>query len=187
MYPSSVPPTPAGPQADSLTGHVEYAARAMDSLRRIVHALRVATGASERALGLTAAQLFVLRQLAVRSDQSLNDLAMRTHTAPSSVSEVVSRLVRRGLVARRAASTDRRRAELTLTSAGRAMLQHAPESVQERLLAGFGRLADAEQRALAEALEAWLAASGLERVPPTLFFEASARDPAGPAGRQPSM
>ena len=40
------------------------AARAMDSLRRIVHALRVATRASERSFGVSAAQHFVLRQLA---------------------------------------------------------------------------------------------------------------------------
>lgn len=155
----------------------------MDSLRRIVHALRVATRASERAFGLSAAQLFVLRQLAVLPGQSLSDLARRTRTTPSSVSEVVSRLVRRGLVARRAASTDRRRAVLALTPAGRALLERAPETVQERLLAGFDRLGDAERQALADALASWLAASGLESVRPALFFEEAEPDPGVPPTR----
>ena len=147
------------------------AVRAMDSLRRIVHALRVATRGAERSFGISAAQLFVLRQLATVSGQSMSDVAARTRTTQSSVSEVVGRLVSRGLVDRRTASTDRRRAELTLTPAGAAVLARAPETVQERLLAGFGHLGQPEQSALAELLEAWLAASGLEEVRPVLFFE----------------
>src|SRR5574338_746802 len=110
------------------------AARAMDSLRRVVHALNIATRASERAFGLSAAQLFVLRQLAATSGQSLSDLAVRTRTTQSSISEVVARLVRRGLVDRQPSKDDRRRAQLSLTAAGRETLAAAPETVQERLL-----------------------------------------------------
>lgn len=143
----------------------------MDSLRRIVHAVRAATRASETTFGLSAAQHFVLRQLAVASGQSLSDLAERTRTTQSSVSEVVSRLVRRGLISRRASAADRRRAELTLTPAGEEILAHAPESVQERLLAGFATLGSGERQALAEGLEAWLTASKLGTVEPVLFFE----------------
>ena len=62
------------------------AARAMDGLRRVVHAVRIATRASERAFGLSTAQLFVLRQLAAMPGQSLSDLAARTQTTQSSIS-----------------------------------------------------------------------------------------------------
>ena len=68
------------------------ATRAMDSLRCIVHSLRIATRASERAFGLTGAQLFVLRQLSAVPGQSLRALAGRTRTTQSSISEVVARL-----------------------------------------------------------------------------------------------
>jgi MarR family transcriptional regulator, organic hydroperoxide resistance regulator len=151
------------------------AARAMDSLRRIVHALRVATRASERSFGLTAAQHFVLRQLAVLSGQSLSDIAARTRTTQSTVSEVVGGLVRRGLVSRQASARDRRRAELSLTAAGDAVLARTPETVQERLIAGFGSLGERERRALADGLEAWLAASSLDGVAPVLFFDGDAQ------------
>ena len=146
-------------------------ARAMDGLRRVVHALRLGTRASERAVGLSTAQLFVLRQLYAASRQSLGDLARRTRTTSSSVSEVVARLVRQGLVAREASTRDRRRAVLTLTAAGATLVETAPETVQDQLVAGFGRLDAATQRGLAEALETWLDASGLSDVAPTLFFE----------------
>lgn len=150
-------------------------ARAMDSLRRVVHALRVATRASERAHGLSAAQVFVLRQLATTSRQSLSDLAARTRTTQSSISEVVSRLVVRGLVVRESSTEDRRRAELSLTAAGHAMLASAPETVQERLLRGFDRLDERSRTALADHLESWLVASGLDDIAPALFFEPSVR------------
>jgi len=149
------------------------AARAMDSLRRVVHALRIATRASERTVGLSAAQLFVLRQLSATSGQSLSDLAARTRTTQSSISEVVARLVRNGLVNRTPSSKDRRRAELSLNAAGEAVLANAPETVQEQLLRGFESLDERTRRALVTSLESWLTASGLDDVAPTLFFEPS--------------
>ena len=151
------------------------AARAMDSLRRIVHALRVATRASEREFALTAAQLFVLRQLSAAPGQSLSNLALRTRTTQSSISEVVARLVQRGVVSRESSKEDRRRAELSLTRAGEALLAKAPETIQERLLRGFDRLDEKSRTALADNLESWLKASGLEDVTPALFFEPSVR------------
>jgi DNA-binding MarR family transcriptional regulator len=145
----------------------------MDSLRRVVHALRIATRASERAFGLSSAQLFVLRQLWAMSGQSLGDLAARTRTTQSSVSEVVARLVRHGLVSRAPSSNDRRRAVLSLTTAGEALLANAPETIQERLLRGFESLDEPARRALADGLESWLTASGLDDIAPALFFESS--------------
>jgi len=171
---------PRAPEAaTAAAGAATDAGRAMDSLRRVVHALRVATRASERAFGLSAAQLFVLRQLSAAPGQSLSDLALRTRTSASSVSEVIARLVRGGLVARVPSQEDRRRAELSLTAAGHAMLASAPETVQERLLRGFSTLAPADRTSLANGLEVWLAASGLDDVSPALFFEDS------PAPRHP--
>lgn len=158
-----------------MDGGATDAARAMDSLRRVVHALRVATRASERAFGLSTAQLFVLRQLATTSGQSLSGLATRTRTTQSSISEVVARLVRRGLVARVPSKQDRRRAELSLTDAGNAILSNVPETIQERLLRGFDRLDEKSQHALADTFESWLTASGLDDVAPAMFFEPSVR------------
>ncbi|HZO19759.1 MAG TPA: hypothetical protein VFB46_12295, partial [Gemmatimonadaceae bacterium] len=69
------------------------------------------------------------------------------------------------------ADDDHRRAEFTLTAEGLELLEHAPVSVQEQLVAGFERLPSGEQRVLREGLEAWLEASGLSGVPADMFFE----------------
>ena len=92
----------------------------LDSIRRIVRALRESSRETERSIGLGAAQLFVLQRLAGAPPLSINELADRTLTHQSSVSVVVSRLVEGGLVARTRAATDGRRVEITLTAAGRA-------------------------------------------------------------------
>jgi DNA-binding MarR family transcriptional regulator len=161
------------------------AARAMDAVRRMVRALRVSSRAVERAVGISGAQLFVLRQLAATPGQSLSDLVERTLTHQSTVSEVVARLVERGLVRRRTSAADARRQELTPTARGLALLRAAPVTVQGELIDGFARLTPAQRHAVAEGLEAWLAAAGLADVPPTLFFEprsGAGRPRKGPSG-----
>src|SRR5690349_23944856 len=97
--------------------------RSMNALRSIVRALRINTRAIELKMGISLAQLFVLQQLAERPASSLNELAERTATHQSSVSVVVRRLVERGLVSRTSSSSDRRRIEIAVTPAGRALLE----------------------------------------------------------------
>lgn len=107
--------------------------RAMDALRRIVRVLRVSGTAAERDHGVSGAQLFVLQQLEEMPATSLRELAARTATDQSSVSVVVRRLVARGLVGRKAARGDARRAELAITAAGRTLVRRAPAAAPGRL------------------------------------------------------
>ena len=147
------------------------AARAMDALRRIVHALHAANARAEAGLRVTAAQLFVLRQIGLQPGLSMKELAERTRSAQSSVSEVVGRLVSEALVDRRASLEDGRRVELSLTRAGRAIASRAGETVQERLVAAYERLDAGDQARLAELLESWLTEADLAAGPATFFFQ----------------
>jgi DNA-binding MarR family transcriptional regulator len=147
------------------------AADAMDVLRRVVRALRIADGETGAALGLTSAQLFVLREIEKARMLTVGELAQRTATAQSSVSEVIARLDTRGLISRARSTEDRRRTEISLSEAGRALLMRSPETIQERLLAAFGRLPVDRQRQTADGLRAWISAAGLSEVPATMFFE----------------
>jgi DNA-binding MarR family transcriptional regulator len=124
----------------------------LDAFRRIVQALRTSSRDAERRVGLTSAQLFALQQLAMSPATSVNELAARTFTHQSSVSVVVQRLVAQRLVVKMAARDDRRRVELALTQAGRALLRRSPEPVQHRLIAAIAALADHQRHMLAGAL-----------------------------------
>src|SRR5258705_10083445 len=117
-----------------------------NSLRRLVHSLHNASRDTERRLGVTGAQLFVLTQLRATPSLSINALAERTMTHQSTVSVVVRRLVRRKLVKKTRAPDDARRVELTLTPAGIALLKRAPEAGQGRLARALEGLAAAGRR-----------------------------------------
>jgi DNA-binding MarR family transcriptional regulator len=147
-------------------------ARSMNAMRSIVRALRINTRAIELRMGISLAQLFVLQQLSSRPAESLNELAERTATHQSSVSVVVRRLVERGLVTREAAAADRRRVQIALTNQGRAMLRDAPQTVQVQLMSGLSRMNEQQRHGLADLLETWLHASGIDlAVPPMMFAE----------------
>jgi DNA-binding MarR family transcriptional regulator len=146
-------------------------ARSMNAIRSVVRALRLNTRSIEAKLGISLAQLFVLQQLADKPADSLNELAERTATHQSSVSVVVRRLVERGLVTRVAASTDRRRVQITLTPAGEALLQDAPPTVQNDLMRGMSRMSPDNRATLAELLETWVLAAGIDLAAPPMIFE----------------
>lgn len=125
----------------------------------------------ERTIGVSSAQLFALREIARHPGLSLSDLAAATLTTQGTVSEVVTRLIQRGLVIRKVAADDRRRIELVATQLGRDSLREAPETAQEKLLAGFLSLPESRRHQLAAGLEAWIAAAAFDHLRPTMFFE----------------
>jgi MarR family transcriptional regulator, lower aerobic nicotinate degradation pathway regulator len=147
----------------------------MNALRRIVRWLRVSAREAESSLGISGAQLFVLQQLGEHSAQSLVELAQRTSTDPSSVSVVVQRLTERKLVRRSASVLDRRRAELSLTDKGRAMLRRTPAAAPQHLISALRGLRASDLRALTRGLVALVRAVGLDGESPPLFFEEDAR------------
>lgn len=162
--------------ASATEPRTEPAALAMDAVRRIVRALRNSHVDSHATVGVSMAQLFVLREVAKAGVLTIGELSERTATAQSSVSAVVARLVSRGLIVRGTSAADRRRAAITLSDSGRAALASAPETLQERLIAAFRRLPAERQRELADAMDEWISDAGLGQVAPTMFFEPALPD-----------
>jgi DNA-binding MarR family transcriptional regulator len=143
----------------------------LGALRRIVRRLRLVDRQAQAQHGLSAAQLFVLHNLAQAPGASIGDLARRSFTDQSSVSTVVARLVAVGLVARRSAPTDRRRSELELTVAGAKIVRGAPRLPQTHLVEALRVMPAARRRAIARALELLSTALGADTLEPTLLFE----------------
>jgi DNA-binding MarR family transcriptional regulator len=143
----------------------------LDSIRRIVRLLRVASREAERDVGLSGAQLFVLQKLAEDRMLSVNELAERTHTHQSSVSVVAQALVEKGLVARARAADDARRLELTLTPAAKALLRKAPGAAQDRLIEALEKLPMATRKQLASSLGKLVEEAGLGDEDAAMIFE----------------
>ena len=166
-------------------GETPTTASLLDALRALDRELRLLPQREEtRALrdALPPARARVLRVLSERLARSLAELAERTHTDPSSVSVVVQRLVDDGLVARTIATDDRRRTELSITSAGRARLRREPATVERRLDDAIATLGEQRAALVARGLQA-LATALRPQEPAATVPERPARRSVSPANR----
>lgn len=99
--------------------------------------------------GLTIAQYVTLVQLAAaRREVGMSELARLGRHDPATATALVDGLVRRGLVVRRRASTDRRRVGVRLTTRGRRAYQTATRRLIVRWRRALHSFEGAEQIAL---------------------------------------
>lgn len=106
----------------------------MQNLRRIVKALQEYSSSVEKRFGLTGPQLWALWELNRRGPLGLKALAEQMHLDPSTVTGVVDRLQRRGLVLRGSDPEDRRRVVISLTPEGASTVKAAPHPAQGQLI-----------------------------------------------------
>jgi DNA-binding MarR family transcriptional regulator len=147
------------------------ARQVLDSLRRVVRSLRIASRASEKRVGLSAAQLFLLQRLAERPMASVNELAERTLTHQSSASVVISKLVERGLIERSHSVSDARRLELSVTPAARKLLRKAPRVAQDALIDALAKMKKSQVKQLASLLGEFVDTAGIADGPAEMLFE----------------
>jgi DNA-binding MarR family transcriptional regulator len=156
--------------------HRKEVTAVVNGLRRIVRALHRSHRLAEQKFELSAAQLLVLQRLAEVPSLSVNELANRTFTHQSTVSVVVTRLVARGLVRRSRADDDARRAELALTSTGRALLQRAMSSALAQLIDALDAMSTTRLRGIGGCLDGVVDAMGVRGEAPGMFFEEGDND-----------
>jgi len=125
----------------------------VDGLRRIVRAIELYSQEIYKNFGLTGPQLWALKTLGRRGPLATTDLAKALAVQPSTLSVLVDRLVKRGLVRRQRPRADRRFVEITLTAEGVALAGRAPEPAQGRLLHGLRALSVRELRAVQSSVE----------------------------------
>jgi DNA-binding MarR family transcriptional regulator len=154
----------------------------------VLSASRSLIAVATRSLGAAAeetsiAQYRALVVLASRGPQRLVDVAEALDVAPSTAGRMCDRLVRKGLVRRHRARTDRRAVLVSVTAAGRQVVDQATARRRE-LIADVLRLLPAgQQRDVARALGGVSAAAG--EVPDSQWPPALADDapPATVKGR----
>jgi len=144
---------------------------ALALLRALVGGLSASARAVEARTGVTNAQLFLLRALAADGPLAIGELARRARTQPSTVSIIVARLARGGLVAKTRSPEDRRRAVVSITPAGRRLVRAAPVPPTARLLRVLDHLTDREARTLARGLDLLVTRLAFAVAAPPLLFE----------------
>lgn len=148
-------------------------ANAMRLLRVLVAALGRSARGIEAQTGITNAQLFVLRQLGADNTLSVTELAEKAHTLQGTMSTVVARLVRAGLIRKARSADDGRRALLSLTAKGRRILARAPAPPTEAVLTSLASLSATEVRCLIDGLQALVDSMDLSVEEAPMLFEDS--------------
>ena len=156
-----------------------------DVVDAVLAASRTLVAVTEQSLGsaaedTTLAQYRALVVLASRGPQRMVDLAAALRVTPSTAGRMCDRLVRKGLIRRHRARADRREVLVSVTAAGRTVVDQATARRRALLAEILGRLPAAEQAAVAAVLRTFAAAAG--EVPESQW----AIRPAEPEPEQPS-
>lgn len=109
----------------------------LDSMTYLYAESRRVTRAVAEQFGLTGSQLVVLRLLAPSGQLSLSDISDRMRAKNSTVTGIVDRMERDGLVVRRRSEDDRRVIHIELTKKGAALASNvvvAPTHLFRQLL-----------------------------------------------------
>ena len=131
----------------------------------VLSASRSLIAVATRSLGAAAeetsiAQYRALVVLASRGPQRMTDLAGALDVTPSTAGRMCDRLLRKGLIRRHRARTDRRAVQVSITPAGRQVVDQATAR-RRALIAGILRQLPApRQLAVAAALQEFALAAG---------------------------
>ncbi len=148
------------------------------AVNAVLTASRALVAVATRSLGAAAedttiAQYRALVVLASRGPERMVDLAGALDVTPSTAGRMCDRLVRKGLVRRHRARADRRVVQVSITPAGRQVVDQATARRRVLLAAILAKLPAEQQFSVAAALQAFAAAAG--EVPDIEW-------PEGPAG-----
>jgi DNA-binding MarR family transcriptional regulator len=122
------------------TGHDAVAAKVVHALRRLSRAMELHSRFLEARYGLTVPQLTVLKELSEHDAATVSALAKAVHLSQATVTGILDRLERRGLVHRRRSERDKRRVLVHLAVDGRRMLDRGPPLLQECFSREFRKL-----------------------------------------------
>ena len=157
--------------------------RVIAALRRIVRAIDLHSRHLVEHFSVTGPQLVALQELARLGQAPVGALARNVHVSHPTMTGILDRLEKRGLVQRTRDTQDRRRMTATPTAKGLRLLESAPSPLQDRFRFEFSKLEEWEQTQVLASLQRIAAMMDAERLDaaPVLTTGAAVGTPAPPA------
>jgi DNA-binding MarR family transcriptional regulator len=154
----------------------------------VLAASRALVAIATRSLGAAAeettiAQYRALVVLASRGPQRMTDLAAALGVVPSTAGRMCDRLVRKGLIRRTRARADRRSVHVSITAAGRRVVDEATARRRALIAETLAKLPSPTQQVVAGALLSFAAAAG--EIPDSQW-PADDQAVAAPGGPEPA-
>ena len=160
--------------------------RVIAALRRIVRAIDLHSRHLVEHFSVTGPQLVALQELARLGRVPVGVLARSVHVSHPTLTGILDRLEKRGLVQRTRDTQDRRRMTATPTAKGLRLLESAPSPLQDRFRSKFSKLEEWEQTQMLASLQRIAAMMDAEQLDaaPVLTTGAAVGTPAPPAVEQ---
>ena len=157
--------------------------RVIAALRRIVRAIDLHSRHLVERFGVTGPQLVALQELARLGRVPVGVLARSVHVSHPTMTGILDRLEKRGLVQRTRDTEDRRRMTVVPTAKGLELLESAPSPLQDRFRSAFAKIEEWEQTHMLATLQrvaALMDAEELDAAP--VLTTGTAVGPPAPAG-----
>ena len=123
------------------------------AIRQITQAIDLHSRYLAKHHGLTGPQLVILKEIGKRGEMTVGDVARAISLSQSTVTGILARLEKRGMIVRRKSNADRRAGKVDLTESCRQFLAQAPPPLQDRFLVAFDSLESWEQLMILSALQ----------------------------------
>jgi len=160
--------------------------RIVAAIRRIIRAVDLQSRRLVEECGLTGPQFVTLQAAAELGPLSAGTLARSVHLSRPTLTGILDRLERRGLISRLRDQRDRRSWSVSVTPAGREILDATPSLLQDRFRSELARLEEWEQTQMLATLQrigSMMEAEDIEAAP---VLVTGSVDGAGAFRRPPS-
>ena len=136
-----------------MTDNPDRCEEVLVALRRLIRAVDLHSRRLAQTHGLTSPQALILKEAAAGPPRPAGEIARRVSLSQATVTDILNRLEKRGLLTRVRSTQDKRRVLVEATPAGRELMRSSPPLLQERFSERFMRLQDWEQSLLLAALQ----------------------------------
>lgn len=123
------------------------------AIRKIIQSIAMNSKSLVKRVGLTGPQLMILHEVAHEGEVSVGEVAKAISLSQGTVTGILERMEKKGLVNRRRSNSDRRRVLVKTTATGKQLLESAPPLMQEAFVERFSGLQDWEQTMILSSLQ----------------------------------
>ena len=133
--------------------HMDISDDVLIALRKIIQAIDLNSKRLVKQVGLTGPQLVILNYISSKTEISVGDVATNVSLSQGTVTGIIERMEKRGLVVRQRNNHDKRRVMVSITEPGKQLLATAPPVMQESFLKEFHKIESWEQTMILSSLQ----------------------------------
>lgn len=123
------------------------------ALRRVIRATDMHSRQLVKSAGLTSPQIVLLQAIQEAGEMTIGEAAQRVNLSQATVTSILDRLEKRGLIQRIRSVTDKRKVYVSLSEQGLETLSAAPMPLQRNFVKQFEALQDWEQQMILASLQ----------------------------------